>query len=100
MWGSPWLLDWSSPVEMMQFQPAIGAIQASHASFDVPVMGLNFCCQIRIGPYTGWTMDVNFWGEICVPIGLLLGFAPVLWVAAFGRCEGINVDKRGKGPGA
>jgi hypothetical protein len=45
-------------------------------------------------------MDPNYWGLICVPLGLLLGFAPVLWVAAFGKCEGIDTDKRGKGPGA
>jgi hypothetical protein len=61
---------------------------------------ITFCCQILFGGYDEWTMDINYWGLICVPIGLLLGFWPVLWVAAFGKCEGINVDKRGKGPGA
>lgn len=45
-------------------------------------------------------MDPNFWGLMVVPIGLIVGFFPVLWEWLFGRCEGINVEKRGKGPGA
>ena len=43
-------------------------------------------------------MDVNYWGLICVPLGIVLCFGPILLVAAFGKNHGANVDKRGKGP--
>lgn len=45
-------------------------------------------------------MDINFWGLIVVPVGLTICFFPVLIEWLFGRCEGIDVEKRGKGPGA
>jgi hypothetical protein len=41
-------------------------------------------------------LDSNHWGLICVPLGLLLGFGPVLWAAAFTSPDPSESDKRGK----
>ena len=41
-------------------------------------------------------MDSNIWGLLCVPIGILVFFAPALLTAAFGSNHGINVEERGK----
>ena len=43
-----------------------------------------------------FTFDTNFWGLACVPIGILVFFAPALWVAAFGSSDGPDVSQRGK----
>lgn len=42
------------------------------------------------------SFDINLWGVIVVPIGLLVFFGPALWVAAFGSSDGPNVELRGK----
>jgi hypothetical protein len=40
-------------------------------------------------------MDVNFWGEICVPLGILICFGPALLAAAIVGCRNkSNPDKK------
>jgi hypothetical protein len=41
-------------------------------------------------------MDINYWGIICVPVGLILGFGPALLAAAFGSSKDVDVEARGK----
>jgi hypothetical protein len=55
-----------------------------------------FCCQIGFVPYYSGAMDINYWGIICVPIGLILGFGPALLAAAFGSSKDVDVESRGK----
>jgi hypothetical protein len=50
-------------------------------------------CQIHSLPYAGGDMDPNFWGLICVPLGIALCFGPVLLVAAFGKSTPPADDK-------
>jgi hypothetical protein len=37
-------------------------------------------------------MDPNFWGLICVPLGVAICFGPVLLVAAFGKSAPRDTD--------
>ena len=41
-------------------------------------------------------MDPNYWGLICVPLGILVCFGPVLFAAAFGKSETVETDKPDK----
>lgn len=41
-------------------------------------------------------MDPNYWGWFCVPLGILLCFGPVLFVAAFGKSDSPGEDKEKK----
>jgi hypothetical protein len=38
-------------------------------------------------------MDTNYWGLICVPLGIVICFTPVLLVAAFGKSNSADADK-------
>jgi hypothetical protein len=40
--------------------------------------------------------DNNYFGLILIPIGLVLGFGPALFVAAFGSKDEPDVSQRGK----
>jgi hypothetical protein len=39
-------------------------------------------------------MDVNYWGLICVPLGLVLCFGPALVAAVLTRPEKPDADKK------
>jgi hypothetical protein len=41
-------------------------------------------------------MDTNYWGLWCVPLGLLLGFGPALFAAAFHKPDTSEDYKRGQ----
>lgn len=41
-------------------------------------------------------MDPNYWGLWCVPLGLVICFAPALIAAVLTRPEKSNDDKPGK----
>jgi hypothetical protein len=38
-------------------------------------------------------MDANFWGLICVPLGIAICFTPILLAAVFGSPEESDTDK-------
>jgi hypothetical protein len=38
-------------------------------------------------------MDSNYWGLICVPIGIFICFSPALLWAAFGKIEETAAEK-------
>jgi hypothetical protein len=39
-------------------------------------------------------MDVNYWGLICVPLGLVLCFGPALVAAALEKPKNPDADKK------
>jgi len=43
-------------------------------------------------------LNVNYWGLICVPLGILICFGPVLFAWLSGSSKAPGEDNRGKGP--
>jgi hypothetical protein len=65
-------------------------IQISRSASELFVAKLILMVKVLV------IMDPNYWGLICVPLGILVCFGPVLFAAAFGKSETVETDKRDK----
>jgi hypothetical protein len=55
-----------------------------------------FIAKLLLAVKLSSIMDPNYWGLICVPLGILVCFGPVLVAAAFTKPDKSESEKPGK----